>query len=124
MNLKYDNLPYFSADDYIKRVKESSFAGKFKEEVFSQNWYAAFCNNAFLVDGTHVYSVSWRSSGGDVADIRNELNYGSGEDYLDWYCSGIGHSEDTVPEATITDEVTACLKEIGFELIPDYYNYD
>ena len=124
MNLKYDNLPYFSADDYIKRVKESSFAGKFKEEVFSQNWYAAFCNNAFLVDGTHVYSVSWRSSGGDVADIRNFLNYSDyKEDYMDWYCSGIGHDNpDIVSESEITEEVKNCLKEIGFELIPDYYD--
>ena len=121
MTNKYQHLEYCNNLPYSK-ICTSSFVERFKDNVFCQNWYAAFCNNAFLVDGTHVYSVSWRSSGGDVADIRKELNYASGEDYLDWYCSGMGGSEGTVPEATITDEVTACLKEIGFELIPDYYD--
>ena len=123
MTNKYQHLEYCNNLPYSK-ICTSSFVERFKDNVFCQNWYAAFCNNAFLVDGTHVYSVSWRSAGDDVADIRNFLNYSDyKEDYMDWYCSGIGHDNpDIVSESEITEEVKNCLKEIGFELIPDYYD--
>ena len=113
---------YFPEAKYLKRVQESSFLEKFKKDYFAQNWYAAFCNNGFSVDDEYVYAVSWRSAGADVADIRHALGFK--ENYLDWYCSGmgIGNNSNYVPEAHITDEVRDHLKEIGFEIIPDYYD--
>lgn len=119
---------YFPEQEYFERVKNSSFFHKFKEDYFAQNWYAAFCNNDFQVDGEHEYSTSWRGSGGDVATIRGMHDIH--EDYIDWYCSGMGTYSEIldkainpetkyVPEGTITPEVEACLKEIGFVLIPE-----
>ena len=52
-------------------------------ETYSQNLYAAMCNNLFYKNDEE-WSCSWRYAGGLVADLRN-----MGEDYLDWYCSGI-----------------------------------
>lgn len=121
-------MNYFPEEEYYNRIKNSSFFDKFKEDYFAQNWYAAFCNNDFKVDEEYFWSASWRSSGGDVATIRGMHDIH--EDYIDWYCSGMGTFSEIldkatkpetkyVPEATITPEVEACLKEIGFVLIPE-----
>jgi len=57
-------------------------------EDYARKLYAAMCNirwqyqEVMPILQDRWWTVSWRSSGGVVADIR-----GSG-DYLDWYCSG------------------------------------
>ena len=122
-------MKYVSDLEIISRVQKSSFLERFKEDYFAQNWYAAFCNNDFSVDGdsTKQFSLSWRSSGGFVADIRNQLGFS--EDYINWYCSGLtaeseimGRTVDPVTkyvgEGRITDEIGKCLAEIGLEVIP------
>ena len=104
---------YLHDNQLIDRVKTSSFLGRFKDDVFAQNFYAAFCNNEFYVDGgTTIATYSWRKSGGIVAEIRDLVGI-SGEDYLDWYCSGMYKQEGYVQEDVITDDVRECLMQIG-----------
>lgn len=81
-------------------------------EVYSQNLYAALCNNDYvrvdlentveniltvLEEGQPKWSCSWRYAGGIIADMRGE------GDYIDWYCSGIRGGLD-LDESAITDE--------------------
>ena len=72
----------------------------------------------------HTWSVSWRTAGGIVADIR-----GSG-DYLDWYCSGMmtGHPSDGVEtlaesqyvrEGMVTEEIQQDLAQIEWYPVVD-----
>ena len=88
-------------------------------ETYSQNLYAAICNNEFAkTENTwdilkeNFWSASWRSAGGIVADMREE------GDYIDWYCSGMGDRiPDQVPESSVTDEIRADLKTLGWLVI-------
>lgn len=108
---------HFNDTDLIDRVKNSSFLGRFKEESFAQNFYAAFCNNEYAVDDTDVIaSYSWRSSGGIVAEIRSLVNI-LNEDYMDWYCSGMCVSGGFVLEGVLTEEMDSCLRQIGLDYI-------
>lgn len=114
-------------------------------ESYSQNLYAALCNNAFQkldvipILKDEVWSCTWRSAGGIVADIRCEGNY------MDWYCSGIHdtglYNEDGltmelseeqlanmtmlakyVPESIITQEIREDFKQLGWTVIEDYHD--
>ena len=114
-------------------------------ESYAQNVYAALCNNAFQklevlpVLRDDIWSCSWRSAGGIVADIRCE------GDYMDWYCSGIRDTglyyEDglTTPlseeqmtnmavtskfvaESVITQEVREDLKQLGWVVVEDCFD--
>jgi len=90
-------------------------------EDYSQNLYAAMCNNGFqklepwplLTDES--WHCSWRRAGGIVADLRDE------GDYLNWYCSGImgeGHYiSGYVQEGVVTEEIQADLKELGWQVL-------
>lgn len=94
---------------------------------YAQNIYAALCNMRWCnIKGTdpqvtmdilkdELWSCSWRSAGGIVADM---LGYG---DYIDWYCSGINPDyEETatphgyVPEGVVTEEIANDLKQLGW----------
>jgi hypothetical protein len=48
-----------------------------------------------------------------VADLRD-----AGEDYMDWYCSGIGGKTDSnfVGEGNVTDEIAADLALLGWRV--------
>jgi hypothetical protein len=73
------------------------------------------------------WSASWRGAGGIVADIRNK-----GEDYMNYYCSGMGGlatydleegdkymtEKKFVPEGTVTDEIAADLDRLGWFPVP------
>lgn len=108
-------------------------SGWFKRKVqssksYSQNLYAAICNNDFqklevmpiLKDQT--WSASWRYAGGIVARLREE------GDYLNWYCSGIRNDYDDhadpgfngggyVPEGIVTAEIREDLQKLGWIVV-------
>ena len=112
-NMEYDMS---QADWFVSRVRGS--------DTYAQNLYAALCNNTFqkqdvwlILKDAH-WSCSWRYAGGLVADLRD-----AGEDYMDWYCSGIGDKTgdyiNYVSESTVTDEIRADLALLGWRVVED-----
>ena len=116
-NLEWDLR---STDWILDKVRSS--------EVYSQNLYAALCNNDFfnrdlvLILKEEYWSCSWRSAGGIIANMREE------GDYIDWYCSGIRndhYQEDSdvpfppgyVQEGQLTDEVRQDLIRLGWTVV-------
>jgi len=97
-SLEYDLL---STDWILEKVRSS--------EVYSQNLYAALCNNEFQKNQVinilkdKRWSCSWRHAGGIIADMRQEGCY------MDWYCSGIKHYgvEDELQEKIDQGQLTA-----------------
>jgi hypothetical protein len=81
-------------------------------KVYSQNLYAAMCNNRFFY-GENEWTCSWRMSGGIVADLRD-----CGEDYLDYYCSGMINLDGSVSESVVTDEIRLDLAKMGWIVKP------
>ena len=92
-------------------------------EGYAQNLYAAMCNMQFQkldvvpILKEELWSCSWRSAGGIVADMREE------GDYINWYCSGMGEGlgngditgvKGYVPEGVVTDEIKEDLKQLGW----------
>jgi hypothetical protein len=126
-NMEYDLL---TTDWILEKVQSS--------ESYAQNLYAAMCNMRFVRKDLFPYlrqdpdkdlwSRSWRSAGGIVADMRQE------GDYIDWYCSGMGglsgYDKDSetyeewqkrtnyVPESVITEEIEADLLRLGWIPVP------
>jgi len=110
-----DNMEYDlrSTEWICLKVKDS--------ESYSQNLYAAMCNNDFQklavipILRDQRWSASWRHAGGIVADMREE------GDYIDWYCSGIMNEdhkpEGYVPEMFVTDEIREDLKQLGWIVV-------
>jgi hypothetical protein len=106
-------------------------------EDYAQNLYAAWCNMQWCkrelwpVLSERYWSASWRGAGGIVATLR-----GRGEDYMDYYCSGMGGfatydeqegeeymaSKKYVPEGHVTEEIAKDLYDLGW--IPVPYNDD
>jgi hypothetical protein len=111
-------------------------------ESYAQNIYAALCNQGWInIKGLdpqvtldilkgQYWSCSWRHAGGIVADMRE-----SG-DYINWYCSGIGNSDDGyglsshkpdldevqrtyVSEGIVTDEIRKDFQKLGWALAPE-----
>lgn len=81
-------------------------------KVYSQNLYAALCNNRFFY-GDNEWTCSWRYAGGIIADILQ-----SG-DYMDWYCSGVGSSiNGYVRESDVTEEIRLDLIKLGWIIKP------
>jgi hypothetical protein len=92
---------------------------------YAQNLYAAMCNMRWLkreilpILKDDFWSCSWRYAGGIIADMRQQ------GDYIDWYCSGIGNSDDGygldardgsgyVPEGQVTEEISDDLYRLGW----------
>lgn len=104
---------------------------------YAQNLYAAWCNMQWCPKefwpilrqdpDKDLWSASWRGAGGIVANLRNK-----GEDYMDYYCSGMGglatydleegeaymSKMKFVPEGQITDEIATDLDKLGWIPIP------
>lgn len=97
-------LDLFNSDTIVKKCRHS--------DVYSQNLYACMCNNSFYC-GKEEWSTSWRGAGSIVADIRN-----CGEDYIDWYCSGMADKPGYVPEGDVTDEIRLDLIKLGWIVKP------
>lgn len=78
-------------------------------DIYSQNLYAALCNNKFYYDGKE-WTCSWRYAGG----IVSEINFNN--DYMDYYCSGISNREGFVSEGFVTDEIRLDIQRLGWEI--------
>lgn len=99
-----------SLENELRSSKEISDKCK-ASKVYSQNLYAALCNNEFK-KGDKVWDCSWRHAGGIVANLREE------GDYIDWYCSGIGtEASSYVGESFVTDEVRKDIEDLGWTII-------
>lgn len=99
-NLEHD---LFKCEYIVNKCKNS--------DVYAQNLYATLCNQRFL-KGDEEWTCSWRMSGGIVADLRNK-----GEDYIDFYCSGIGLRNDKyISEGTSTEEIRNDLLDLGWRI--------
>ena len=88
-------------NEWIKAKCQSSM-------VYSQNLYAALCNNRFFC-GDEEWTCSWRHAGDIVSNIRN-----CGEDYMAWYCSGAANTKGYVTEGFATEEIRLDLLRIGW----------
>lgn len=101
---------------------------KLQNDTYAQNVYAAMCNmrwqpcEVWPVLKDEFWSVSWRSAGSVVADLRN-----CNEDYMDWYCSGIGGglgngdadgTKGYVAEGEVTDEIREDFARLGWQPSP------
>jgi hypothetical protein len=114
-------------DLYEDLKADLEIMNKLQEDRYAQNVYAALCNmrwqpeEVWPVLTDEYWSCSWRSAGGLVADLR-----GIGEDYMSWYCSGIGGgltydetlAEGYVPEGEVTDEIRADFARLGWHPSP------
>ena len=81
-------------------------------DVYSQNLYAALCNNRFFYK-EEEWTCSWRHAGGIVADLRD-----CNEDYMYFYCSGIGDGGGYLSEGTVSEEIRKDLGELGWTVKP------
>ena len=111
-------------DLYEDLKADPEVMNKLQDDRYAQNVYAALCNmrwqpqEVWPVLTEDYWSCTWRSAGGIVADLRP-----LGEDYMDWYCSGIGSglgngdpsgTKGYVSEGTVTDEIRADFARIGW----------
>jgi hypothetical protein len=94
-------------------MKSDYIANKcISSDAYSQNLYAALCNNRFfkgaLDDGGISYeqewTCSWRHAGAIVAEIVGE------GDYMTYYCNG--------NESFVTEEIRKDLGELGWTIKP------
>jgi hypothetical protein len=96
-------------------------------ETYAQNLYSAMCNMRFQkldvmpILKEELWSCTWRSSGGIIANMRQE------GDYIDWYCSGMGEglgngditgTKGYVPEGFVTEEIREDLYKLGWIPVP------
>lgn len=137
----------FDLQEDIRNCPEIMAKIRQEDRYYAQNLYCAFSNmqwckqsawtekagdlGALDVNQDRLWTASWRGAGGIVADLRNQ-----GEDYMDYYCSGIrgGLSFDPgeddeyfekqryVSEGEVTEEIRADLASIGWFPVP--YNDD
>jgi hypothetical protein len=106
-------------DLWIEIVESGWIREKCANDVYAQNLYAAFSNMRWIVANSYeilkdeYWSCSWRSAGGLIAELRN-----CGEDYMDWYASGMGAfaelQEGFVGEGEVTDEIKEDLGKLGW----------
>lgn len=119
-----------------------------ENRYYAQNMYCAWSNMQWCKQSTwnekagelgaldisedRLWGASWRGAGGIVARLRNQ-----GEDYMDYYCSGIkgGASYDMdddneyfaehkyVSEGDVTDEIREDLAKIGWFPVPYNDNF-
>ena len=107
------------------------------DRFYAQNLYAAWCNMQWCPKEfwpilrqdpeKDLWSASWRGAGGIVADLRNK-----GEDYMDYYCSGMGglatydleegeaymSKMKFVPEGQVTEEIANDFDKLGWFPVP------
>lgn len=104
MDIKPDLADDLYGSAYIKK--------KCKNDIYAQHLYAGLCNNIFIKDDKE-WSCSWRSAGAIIADIRR-----CGEQYIDWYCSGITNRKDLMREGCVSDQVRQDIYNLGWKIKP------
>lgn len=112
-----DSVPDINEDPSLEQdLRYSKYiSDKCKaSEIYSQNLYAALCNNEFSKQDK-IWSCSWRSAGGIVANLREE------GDYINWYCSGIGSEAPFLPESLVSDEIRKDIEDLGWAIIENPY---
>ena len=93
-------------------MKSDEIANKcVHSDIYSQNLYAALCNNRFFY-GDEEWTCSWRYAGGIIADLRDN------GDYMDWYCSGMSDKIGYVAESVVTEEISLDLMKLGWTIKP------
>jgi hypothetical protein len=95
-------------------------------DLYCHNLYAALCNNEFQklemepVLSDQRWSCSWRYAGGIASRLFNDMG---AEDYLQFYCAGMGIDEEYnntwAGEGTVTAEIKADLVSIGWIVVAD-----
>lgn len=126
--MKYDLV------EDIRNCPEMMAKIRAEDRRYAQNLYAAWCNMqwcprdlvpAIRQSDKDLWSASWRSAGGIVADLRNK-----GEDYMDYYCSGIRNVEyddkenvwwdekGYASEGEVKDEIAQDLSKLGWFPVP------
>lgn len=109
-------------------IRAPEILEKLKNPAYAQNLYAAWCNQewqkreVFPILSNATWSVSWRTAGGIVARLRSE-----GENYMDYYCSGILNDDELltlgfVTEGVVTDEIKQDLARLNWYLVPEDTN--
>lgn len=106
-----------------------------EDRRYAQNLYAAWCNmqwckrDMWPILKEEYWSASWRGAGGIVAELRNR-----GEDYMDYYCSGMRGGLSLDPnntdddeyfertgyqsEGVVSDEIATDLDKLGWFPVP------
>ena len=104
------NHAYMKYSLDLDLITSEYIENKCKNAIYAQHLYAAMCNNWFEKGGIK-WMTSWRAAGGIVADIRN-----CGEDYIDWYLSGmiLDNNDKYVSEGTVTEEIAMDLFRLGW----------
>lgn len=87
-------------------------------DIYTQNLYAALCNNIFVNDNNEEYGYSWRDAANIVCSIRKSGHY------LDWYRSGSSNDSGKVSEGTITQEISNDLSVIGWKALVIHSEYN
>jgi hypothetical protein len=123
--MKYDLV------EDIRNTPEIMAKIRAEDRRYAQNLYAAWCNMQWCKRDTwpilaeDYWTASWRGAGGIVADLRNK-----GEDYMDYYCSGIREvswdEEENktwdplgyASEGEVKEEIEQDLSKIGWFPVP------
>lgn len=129
--MKYDLV------EDIRNCPEMMAKIRAEDRYYAQNLYAAWCNMQWCPKefwpilrqdpDKDLWGASWRGAGGIVANLRNQ-----GEDYMDYYCSGMGgfatydlkEGEEYmaktryVPEGVISEEIAEDLDKLGWFPVP------
>lgn len=115
-------------DLYDDIKNDPEIMAKLQDDRYAQNVYSSLCNmrwqpaEVWPVLSEEYWSCSWRSASGLVSDLR-----GQGEDYMDWYCSGIGSglgngdadgTKGYVSEGVVTDEIREDFARLGWTPSP------
>jgi hypothetical protein len=103
-------------DTIVNHLKDISIATDFYRALCNMRWkkITALDKQEQIIDklkgiDSLIWSCSWRSSGGIIADIRNK-HYNTTEDYMDYYCAG--------QEGEISPLVERCFNDIGWVQCP------
>jgi hypothetical protein len=95
--------------EYDLRTSEFIINKCKNSEKYSQNLYAALCNNDFIKNDKE-WHCSWRHAGGVIANLKEE------GDYIDWYCSGMAEKEGYCSEGQVAEEIRIDLLNLGWEI--------